>query len=106
MANQSHDVAAGCHLHCVRGIVCAAPTSPEQLRCTKTGGKMFLERLYYEVKLMGKRIILTPVLVMVGFALLAGLLHFLKVAPARALSAGLEMILPLMAGVVTAAITS
>ena len=67
---------------------------------------MFSERLYYEIKLMGKRVILTPLVVMGGFALLAVLLHILKVAPARVLSAGLEMILPLMAGVVTAAITS
>jgi hypothetical protein len=55
---------------------------------------------------MGKRVILTPILVMIGFALFAGLLHYLKVDPTRTLSASLEMILPLAAGVVVATIVS
>ena len=67
---------------------------------------MTLDRLQYEIKLMGKRVILTPILVMLGFALFALLLHYLKVIPERFLSAGLEMILPLSAGVIIAAITS
>ncbi len=67
---------------------------------------MNLDRLQYEIKLMGKRVILTPILVMVGFTLFALLLHYLKVFPARFLSAGLEMILPLAAGVIVATITS
>ncbi len=67
---------------------------------------MNLDRYWYELKLMGKRVILTPILVMVGFAALGVLLHYLKVDPARTLSAGLEMILPLMGGVVVSAITS
>ena len=65
-----------------------------------------LDRLRYEIKLMGKRVILTPILVMVGFTLFALLLHYLKVIPARFLSGGLEMILPLSAGVIVATITS
>jgi hypothetical protein len=55
---------------------------------------------------MGKRVILTPILIMSGFALFSVLLHYLKVVPARFLSAGLEMILPLAAGVVVATIVS
>lgn len=67
---------------------------------------MNLDRLHYEIKLMGKRVLLTPIIVMLGFTLFALLLHYLKVIPARFLSAGLEMILPLSAGVIVATITS
>ena len=67
---------------------------------------MFSDRFWYELKLMGKRVTLTPILVMVGFAAIAALLHYLKVDPSRTLSAALEMILPLMAGVVISAVTS
>jgi hypothetical protein len=67
---------------------------------------MNFERFRYELQLMGKRVILTPIVVMVCFALFAELLRYLHVIPARFLSAGLEMILPLMAGVVVATITS
>ena len=67
---------------------------------------MTLDRLRYEIILMGRRVILTPILVMVGFTLFALLLHYLKVIPARFLSAGLEMMLPLAAGVIVATITS
>ena len=67
---------------------------------------MFLDRLRYELKLMGKRVILTPILVMIGFALIAIFLHTRAVDPSRTLSASLEMILPLAAGIVVATITS
>ncbi len=67
---------------------------------------MFFDRMRYELRLMGKRVILTPILVMVGFALFAELLHYLHTDPARFLSGGLEIILPLAAGVVIATITS
>ena len=67
---------------------------------------MFSDRFWYEMKLMGKRVTLTPILVMVGFAAIAALLHYLKVDPSRTLSAALEMILPLMAGIVISAVTS
>ena len=67
---------------------------------------MNFDRTRYELKLMGKRVILTPILVMVGFALFAALIYYLHTDPARFLSAGLEMILPLMAGVVVSTITS
>jgi hypothetical protein len=65
---------------------------------------MFVDRLRYELQLMGRRVILTPVLVMLGFALLAVLLEYLKVAPARFLSGGLEMIVPIATGAVVGTI--
>lgn len=55
---------------------------------------------------MGRRVILTPVLEMVCFGLFAGLLAYLKVNPGRFLLAGLEMILPLAAGIIIATITT
>ena len=67
---------------------------------------MFLDRLRYELKLMGKRVILTPILVMLGFVLIALFLHTRAVDPSRTLSASLEMIIPLAAGIVVATITS
>lgn len=67
---------------------------------------MYFDRCRYELRLMGKRVFLIPILVMVGFALFAGLLSYIHTTPARFLSAGLEMILPLMAGMVVATITS
>lgn len=65
---------------------------------------MFLDRLRYELQLMGKRVILTPLLVMLSFALFAVLLHYMKVEPARFLSGGLEMILPIATGAVVGTI--
>lgn len=67
---------------------------------------MLLDRFRYEIHLLGKRVILTPILIMVGFACLAVLLHYLHTDPARTLSASLEIILPLAAGIVVATITS
>ncbi len=67
---------------------------------------MSLDRLRYEVQLMGKRVILTPVLVMAGFALLAELMYYLHTNPARTLSGGLELILPIATGVVVATVIS
>ncbi len=37
---------------------------------------MFLDRFRYEIQLLGKRVILTPMLIMVGFAFLAFLLSW------------------------------
>ena len=67
---------------------------------------MTIDRFYYEVKLMGMRVILTPILVVLGFCLLALLLTYLKVGPARALLAGVEMMLPLAAGAVVGMIVA
>lgn len=60
---------------------------------------MSFDRFRYEIQLMGKKVLLTPILVMVGFALFAVLLHYLKVLPQRFLLAGIEMILPIAVGV-------
>jgi hypothetical protein len=65
---------------------------------------MSIDRLRYEIHLMGRKVILTPVLVMLGFALFAVLLAYLKVWPDRFLSAGVEMMLPITAAVVVATI--
>lgn len=67
---------------------------------------MFLDRFRYEIQLMGRRVILTPILVMIGFAFLAIVLRYLHTNPARTLSASLEIMLPLAAGVIVATITS
>lgn len=61
---------------------------------------MSLAILRYELRLMGKKVLLTPVLVMLGFALFAILLYVLKIVPSRFLSGGLEMILPIATGIV------
>lgn len=61
---------------------------------------MFLDRIYYEIRLMGRRVFLTPILIMVGFGLFALLLKYLNADPARFLGAGLEMLLPIGAGVI------
>jgi hypothetical protein len=61
---------------------------------------MSFARFRYETQLMGKKVILTPILVMVGFALFSLLLSYLKVSPGRFLLAGIEMILPIAVGVV------
>ena len=67
---------------------------------------MFFDRFRYELKLMGKKVILTPILVVVGFGLVALFLHYIHSDGIRDrfLSASLEMILPLAAGVIVATI--
>jgi hypothetical protein len=67
---------------------------------------MYLDRLLYELKLMGKRVVLTPILVMFGIALIALFLEQRAVDPSRILSASLEIIIPLATGIVVATITS
>lgn len=70
---------------------------------------MSFDRLRYELRIMGKRVILTPILIMAGFALLAGLLmiiHADKLRISQVLTASLEMLLPLAAGVIVATITT
>jgi hypothetical protein len=61
---------------------------------------MFLARLGYEIKLMGKRFFLTPLLIVVAASLMALLLSYLKTNPVRFLTAIPEIILPLAAGVI------
>jgi hypothetical protein len=47
---------------------------------------MSFDRLRYELRLMGKKVLLPPFLVMLCFAAFALLLHFLKVVPSRFLT--------------------
>ncbi|GCE22890.1 hypothetical protein [Dictyobacter kobayashii] len=61
---------------------------------------MLLDRLYYEIKLLGKRSILTPLMLLLGFVLLAFLLNSRQVNPARTLLAGVEMMLPIAMGAI------
>jgi hypothetical protein len=67
---------------------------------------MSFTRLRYELQLMGKRVILTPILIMLGYALLAMYLHYRAINPARFLASSLEIILPLAAAIIVATITS
>ncbi|GHO81225.1 hypothetical protein KSD_89960 [Ktedonobacter sp. SOSP1-85] len=69
---------------------------------------MSLDRLRYELKLMGGKVTLTPIVSMLSFGLLSLLLVYLRnnsVLP-RFLMGGLEMILPLAAGIITVMLTS
>lgn len=61
---------------------------------------MFFDRIRYEIRLMGRRVFLTPFLVMIGFGLFAILLQNINSDPARFLCAGLEMILPIGVGII------
>jgi hypothetical protein len=61
---------------------------------------MSFARLYYETKLMGKRVVLVPLLIMVGATLIALFIHNAHNDPARFLLAIPEMLLPLAAGVI------
>ena len=67
---------------------------------------MLFARLRYELQLMGWGVVLAPVITMVAFALLTAIFHLLGADPARMLVGGLEMLLPLIAGVVVATIAS
>ena len=67
---------------------------------------MFFERIYYEVRLLGWRVILTPLLILPAYALIAGLLHYRHQDPSRFLSSSLEMILPVAVGIMVATLVS
>ena len=70
---------------------------------------MFLDRFRYELRIMGKWVVLIPVLMIFACVVLAALLTLMHVAPLRisqVLTASLEMVLPLSAGVVLATIAS
>jgi hypothetical protein len=67
---------------------------------------MSLDRLRYEVKLMGKRFFLTPILIVAGAILMALLLTYIKTGPARFLLATAEIILPLAGGVIACTVTT
>ncbi|MBO0778463.1 MAG: hypothetical protein J2P37_06495 [Ktedonobacteraceae bacterium] len=67
---------------------------------------MIFDRLRYEIKLMGKRFFLTPIVMLLGAALLAFLLVYIKTDPARFLLALPEILLPLAAGMITCTVTT
>ncbi len=69
---------------------------------------MFLDRLRYELRLMGKKVILTPLVVMGGLVILGFVLNILggdKNRTAQLFMVGLEALLPLAAGVIVATIS-
>jgi hypothetical protein len=67
---------------------------------------MFFDRLRYELQLMGIWVILAPVLTMVTFTLWVGIVRLRGMNSALLFSAGLEMLLPLLASVVAATLLS
>ncbi|HLJ36005.1 MAG TPA: hypothetical protein VKU38_20265 [Ktedonobacteraceae bacterium] len=67
---------------------------------------MSFTQLRYELQLMGKRVILTPILVMLAYALIATYMHYRNIDPARFLASSLEIILPLAAAIIATTITS
>ena len=70
---------------------------------------MSFERFRYELQIVGKWVLLIPLLVMGCFALLAAILTILHVDHlriAQVLTASLEMILPLVAGLLVATVVS
>lgn len=69
---------------------------------------MSLDRLRYELRLLGKPVFLTPLLVIICFALFMALVNrgVTSYTMARALGASLEVLLPMAAGVVVATIAT
>src|SRR5260370_28170096 len=70
---------------------------------------MGFERVRYELRIVGKWVLLIPLLGMGCFALLAAILTMLQVDHlriAQVLTASLEMILPLVAGLLVATVVS
>lgn len=67
---------------------------------------MSLDRLRYELRLLGKAVWLTPVLVVAGMALLLVLVnrHLTAYTMARAMGSSLEVLLPMVTGVVVATV--
>ncbi len=67
---------------------------------------MSFDRLRYEIRLLGKPVVLTPVLVIIGFALLLAIVNRDVTIVARSMSGSLEVLLPVAAGVVVATIVT
>ncbi|QBD82716.1 hypothetical protein EPA93_44820 [Ktedonosporobacter rubrisoli] len=65
---------------------------------------MLCDRLRYELRLLGKQVFLTPLLVVIGFALLLALVNHDVDKVAQSMGASLEVLLPMTAGVVVATI--
>ncbi len=70
---------------------------------------MTQDRIWYELRIMGKWVILIPPLIILTFALLGEILTIMQVSHLRisqVLTASLEMVLPLAAGLLTTTIVS
>ena len=70
---------------------------------------MTQDRIWYELRIMGKWVILIPPLIILTFALLGEILTIMQVGHLRisqVLTASLEMVLPLAAGLLTTTIVS
>ena len=67
---------------------------------------MTFDRLRYELRLLGKPVFLTPVLVVIGFALLLAIADHNVILVARSMGASLEVLLPMAAGVVVATVAT
>jgi len=67
---------------------------------------MTFDRLRYELRLLGKPVFLTPVLVVIGFALLLAIANHNVILVARSMGASLEVLLPMAAGVVVATVAT
>lgn len=69
---------------------------------------MSLDRLRYELRLLGKSVFLTPLLVVSGFAFLLAIVNRSVTAytMARAMGGSLEILLPMAAGVIVATIAT
>jgi hypothetical protein len=67
---------------------------------------MMLDRLRYEIRLLGKAVLLTPVLVVIGFALLLAIVNRDATIVARSMSGSLEVLLPVAAGAIVATIVT
>jgi hypothetical protein len=73
------------------------------------GRTMSLERFWYELRIMGKWVLVIPLLIMLSFAFLAAMLTLIRVSHLRisqVLTGSLEMVLPLAAGLLITTITS
>ena len=70
---------------------------------------MSQDRIWYELRILGSWVILIPLLIILNFVLLGAILMIMQVSHLRisqVLTASLEMVLPLAAGLVTASIVS
>jgi hypothetical protein len=69
---------------------------------------MSVDRLRYELRLLGRPVFLTPVLVVAGLALLLAIANrgITPVTMARAMGGSLEILLPMAAGIVVATIAT
>ena len=70
---------------------------------------MSQDRFWYELRIMGRKVILIPPLIILTFAFLGGILTIMQVGHLRisqVLTASLEMVLPLVAGLLTTTIVS